>query len=418
MLFDIDVWQEILGTMRKNKLRTALTGFSVAVGIFMLVFLLGASNGLKKGIRQNFAIEASNSIHTWGGRTIKAYKGQNPGKRIRLDYNDYYNFKRRIEQIEHIGARTWIPGDESISYKGNYGNFVVHPTHAAYVHLFSFELLQGRVYNEHDERERKKVVLIEDKVRDALFKNVDPVGEYIEINGLQFMVIGVYHVNNPGGNSGEIFMPITTADVIFNNEGKLSSIGFTLGNLTYEESLAVEDKLTVLLAKQHNFDPTDKAALWIDNNIEETRDIVNMFKGIDMGIWIIGIFTLVLGVIGVFNIMLIVVKERTKEIGVRKAIGATPSSIIGLILMESIIITAIAGYVGLFFGVSLLELIGRFDIVSSISSDIALYFVDPQVNMGTAISATILLIITGAVAGFVPARRASKIKPVEALREE
>jgi len=272
--------------------------------------------------------------------------------------------------------------------------------------------------NEQDEKLRRKVVVIQDKVKDALFEKQSPIGEFIEINGLKFKVVGIYSITSQENNAGIIYMPITTADIIFNNEGRLNEIGFTLGNLKYNESVKIEDKLTMLLAGEHHFDPADKAALWIDNNIEDTKDFVNMFNAIDTGIWIIGIFTLILGVIGVFNIMLIVVKERTKEIGIRKAIGATPSSIVGLILFESILITAIAGYTGLFLGISLLEIISKFNLIEVLSEHVALYFVEPQVNMGVAVGATILLVITGAIAGLVPARRAARIRPVIALREE
>lgn len=418
MIFDIDIWQEIFSTIRKNKLRTFLTGFSVATGIFMLVVLLGASNGLKNGVTQNFEDEASNSIHVYGGLTTKAYKGQNPGKRIRLDINDYSNFKKRIIEIDEIAARTWVPGDESISYNMKFGNFVVRPVHCAYKHLIKYDLQKGRMLNEKDEEQRRKVVVIQDKIEEALFENQDPIGEYIEINGLRFKVVGVYGVNSQENNSGIIYMPITTADIIFHNGGRVNEIGFTLGNLNYKESEKIEDKLTMLLAGEHMFDPSDKAALWIDNNIEDTKDFISMFSAIDTGIWIIGVFTLVLGVIGVFNIMLIVVKERTKEIGVRKAIGATPASIVWLILFESILITAFAGYSGLFFGISLLEVVSQFNLIEALSEDVALYFVAPHVDMNVAVGATILLVITGAIAGLVPARRAAKIRPVLALREE
>jgi len=418
MIFDIDVWQEIFSTIRKNKLRTILTGFSVAIGIFMLVILLGASNGLKNGVTKNFESEASNSIHVYGGITTKAYQGQNPGKRIRLKTKDYSNFKKRIMQIDEIAARTWIPGDEAISYNMKFGNFVVRPVHCAYKYLIKYNLEEGRMLNEKDEKLRRKVVVIQDKVKDALFEKQAPIGEFIEINGLKFKVVGVYSISSQENNSGVIYTPITTADVIFNNGGRLNEIGFTLGNLQHRESVKIEDKLTMLLAGEHHFDPSDKAALWIDNNIEDTKDFVNMFSAIDTGIWIIGIFTLIFGFIGVFNIMLIVVKERTKEIGIRKAVGATPASIVSLVLFEAILITAIAGYTGLFLGISLLEIISKFNLIEALSEDVALYFIAPQVDMGVAVGATILLVITGAIAGLVPARRAAKIRPVIALREE
>jgi len=418
-LIDIDVWQEIFNTIRKNKLRTILTGFSVAVGIFMLVILLGSSRGLKNGVENTFSTEASNSMTVSGWRTTKAYKGQNSGRRIRVNKKDFRSLGKRIEQIEAIAGRTYIPGDESISYKTQFGSFTARPVHAAYKNLIKYTLLKGRMMNTEDEKELRKIAVIEDKVEESLFKGEDPIGKYIEINNTKFKVVGVYKsAGQNEGNRGTIYIPITVGELLYNTKGDMLEIGFTLGNVTLGASMKIEDKVQSLLAKSHNFDPEDKSALWIDNNIEQTKDFVQTFGAIESGIWFIGVFTLILGVIGVFNIMLIVVKERTKEIGVRKALGATPYSIVRLILLESIFITAVSGYVGLIMGVGVLELVGRFDIIAKLSSDVAMFFIDPQVDMGVAITATIILVITGAIAGFIPARKAAKIKPVDALRDE
>jgi len=419
MLFDIDVWQEIFSTIRKNKLRTALTGFSVAVGIFMLVILLGASRGLKNGVESSFSNESSNSMTVSGWRTTKPYKGQNSGRDIEVDNQDFRMLGKRINQIAAIAGRTYIPGDESISYKTQFGSFRAQPVHAAYKELIKYNLLKGRMMNSEDEKERRKIAVIQDKVEKSLFKGENPIGKFIEINNTKFKVVGVFGKTSQNGNdNGTIYIPITVGEILYSTRGELVEIGFTLGNITLKDSKAIEDKVQSLLAKSHNFDPTDKSAIWIDNNIEESKEFVQTFGAIESGIWLIGIFTLILGVIGVFNIMLIVVKERTKEIGVRKALGATPRSIVGLILLESIFITAVSGYVGLFAGVSLLEIVTRFDLIQKMSPDVAMFFMNPQVDMGVAITATIVLVITGAIAGFIPARRASKIKPVDALRDE
>jgi putative ABC transport system permease protein len=419
MLFDIDVWQEIFNTIRKNKLRTALTGFSVAVAIFMLVVLLGSSRGLKNGVENSFSTEAGNSMMIYGQRTTKAYKGMNSGRRINLKMNDFRDLGKRISQVEAIAGRTYIPGDESISYKQNFGSFRARPVHAAYKHMIKYTLLRGRMMSTQDEKELRKIAVIEDKVETVLFKGENPIGKYIEINNTKFKVIGVYKTpGNNGGNNGSILIPITVGELLYNTKGRLLEISFTLGNTSLAESEIIEEKIQAMLAKNHNFDSSDKSALWIDNNIEQSKNFVQTFAGIESGIWMIGIFTLLLGVIGVFNIMLIVVKERTKEIGIRKALGATPRSIVGLILLESIFITAVSGYIGLFMGVGVLELITTYDLIEKMSADVAMFFMNPQVDMGVAISATIVLVITGAIAGFIPARKASRIKPVDALRDE
>ncbi|MGB5990415.1 MAG: ABC transporter permease [Marinifilaceae bacterium] len=419
MLFDIDVWQEIFSTIRKNKLRTFLTGFSVAVAIFMLVILLGSTRGLKNGVEKSFTQESSNAMTVQGWRTTKAYKGQNSGRNIEVNNKDFNELGKRIAQIDAIAGRTYIPGDESISYKTKFGSFRVRPTHAAYKELIKYTLLNGRMMDTEDERLRRKIAVISDKVKSSLFKNVDAIGKYIEINNTKFKVVGVFNKSGRNdGDNGTIYIPITVGEILYNTKGELTEIGFTLGSVNLMESQNIEKKLRYILAKNHNFDPTDKSAVWVSNNIEQSKNFVNTFGAIESGIWFIGIFTLILGAIGVFNIMLIVVKERTKEIGVRKALGAKPSSIVGLILLEAVFITAVSGYIGMFMGISLLEIITSFDLIQRFSPSIANFFLNPQVDMGVAISATIVLVITGGIAGYIPARRASKIKPVDALRDE
>lgn len=419
MLFDIDVWQEIFSTIRKNKLRTFLTGFSVAVAIFMLVILLGSTRGLKNGVEKSFTQESSNAMTVQGWRTTKAYKGQNSGRSIEVNNRDFIELGKRITQIDAIAGRTYIPGDESISYKTKFGSFRVKPTHAAYKELIKYTLLDGRMMDTEDERLRRKIAVISDKVKSSLFKNEDAIGKYIEINNTKFKVVGVFKkAGQNEGDNGTIYIPITVGEILYNTKGELTEIGFTLGSVNLMESKDIEKKLRYILAKNHNFDPTDKSAVWVSNNIEQSKNFVNTFGAIESGIWFIGIFTLILGVIGVFNIMLIVVKERTKEIGVRKALGAKPSSIVGLILLEAVFITAVSGYIGMFMGISLLEIITSFDLIQRFSPSIASFFLNPQVDMGVAISATIVLVITGGIAGYIPARRASKIKPVDALRDE
>lgn len=417
-MFDRDKWQEIFSTIRKNKTRTILTGFSVATGIFMLIFLLGAGRGLRNGMTSVFAQDATNSMQIFGGRTTKAYKGTPEGKRIQMVNDDFLNLKKSIQKIDAISAMSYIPGAETISYKNNFGNFNVSPVHDTYKEIKNFEIIKGRFLNQKDLVEHRKVVAIQDEVKKVLFPKETALDKYININNIKFKVIGVFHQSSFDDNSREIYIPITVAQKIFNNNDHIRRISFTLNNVSVEESQNIERQITYKMAARHNFSKEDKNALWIQNNIENSQTFAGLFSAIEMFVWIIGIFTILLGVIGVFNIMMIVVKERTKEIGIRKAIGASPNSVIGLILMEAIFITAASGYVGLIAGVGLLESISQFDIIEKIYPPAAIYFIDPQVDLGIAIGATIVLVITGALAGFFPARKAAAIRPIEALRDE
>ena len=417
-MFDRDKWQEIFSTIRKNKTRTILTGFSVATGIFMLIFLLGAGRGLKNGMTAIFAEDAKNSMQIYGGRTTKAYKGTPEGKYIQMVNDDFLSLKKSIEKLDVISAMSYIPGAETISYKNNFGNFNVSPVHDTYKEIKNFEILEGRFLNQKDIQENRKVVAIQDEVEKVLFPKEDALNKYININNIKFKVIGVFKQPSFDDNTREIYIPITVAQKIFNNNDHLRRISFTLNDISVEESLKLEKFITYQMAARHEFSREDKNALWIQNNIENSQEFAAMFNAIEMFVWIIGTFTIVLGVIGVFNIMMIVVRERTKEIGIRKAIGASPRSVVGLVLMEAIFITAASGYIGLIAGVGLLEMITHFDIINKLYPPASVYFLNPQVDLGIAVGATIVLVITGALAGFFPARKAAAIRPIEALRDE
>ncbi len=418
-MFDRDKWYEIFSTIRQNKTRTFLTGFSVATGIFMLIFLLGAGRGLRNGMMNEFAQDATNSMQIFGGRTTKAYKGTPEGKRIQMVNADIENLKKSIDKIDAISAMSYIPGAEVISYKDNFGNFNVSPIHDTYKEIKNFEILKGRFLNKKDILDYRKVVIIQDEVENILFPEEEAMGKYIDVNKIKFKVVGVFSKKDFDENSRDIYIPITVAQRIFNNNDHLQRISFTLNNnVSVAQSKEVEKQILYKMAAKHNFSKEDRNALWIQNNIENSQNFSNMFSGIEKFVWIIGVFTIILGVIGVFNIMMIVVKERTKEIGIRKAIGASPISVVSLVLMEAIFITAASGYVGLIAGVGLLEVISQFDIIEKLYPPAAIYFLNPQVDLGVAVGATIVLVITGALAGFFPARRAASIRPIEALRDE
>ncbi|MBI9034748.1 MAG: ABC transporter permease [Bacteroidales bacterium] len=410
-MFDLDKWQEIFSTIRKNKLRTFLTGFSVAWGIFMLIVLLGSGYGLENGVSREFAGDAVNYVNINGGRTSLPYKGMKPGRFIRMK-NEDREMIDQMEDVDKTSGRFTVFGQNSMSYKSEYGTFDIFAVHPAYRDVESLTMIKGRYIDEFDINENRKVVSLGKLVSEALFKNgEDPMGKYIKINGVPFKVVGVF--DDPGGDRdlSRVYIPVTTAQRVFSRGNDIRSILMILEDASVEQSLEIIENAKQQLAAKHKFDPQDSRALFIFNTIENYQQFMRLFASIRLFIWIIGIGTIIAGIVGVSNIMMIVVKERTKEIGVRKALGATPWSVISLVLQESILITTFAGYVGLVLGVGLLEL------VTSTLKGVD-YFSNPEININVAIGATIIMVLAGALAGFVPARKAASVKPVVALRDE
>ena len=412
-MFEIDKWQEIFITIQKNKLRTFLTGFSVAWGIFMLIILLGSGKGLENGVREQFKGGAVNGVWISSGMTSMQFKGLKTGREINLTNEDYSYIKTTLKGPDRISARLFLGGCLT-SYKNEYGTFFISPCHPDYGNIKEVQILQGRFLNNIDISEFRKVAVIGEKVKSDLFKGNDTIalGKYISIKGVLFKVVGIFRdFSRNDDEQKRIYLPISTAQRIFNGDNIINQISYTTGKATVEEADAMVNNTRTILAKRHTFNYDDQRAISIWNKSEEVRKFNALFAGIRLFIWIIGIGTIIAGVVGVSNIMMIVVKERTKEIGIRKALGATPISIISLILQESIMITGFAGYVGLVLGVGLLELISK----NMPPSD---FFRNPEADFSLAVGATILLVIAGAVAGFVPAMKAAKVRPVEALRDE
>ncbi|MCF8366652.1 MAG: ABC transporter permease [Bacteroidales bacterium] len=409
-MFDLDKWQEIFSTIRKNKLRTFLTGFSVAWGIFMLIVLLGSGYGLENGVKREFEGDAVNYISINSGITSMPYKGMKAGRFLRFE-NDDKQMLGAIDDVDKSSSRTFVFNGQNLSYKNEYGSFDIFAVTPEYYYVESLELTRGRYINDYDVENFRKAVVLGKVVKEALFKQHEPVGEYIKINGVPFKVVGWF--DDPGGDRdvSRVYIPITTAQRVFNMGNSIRNVCLMLDDANTQESNVVLDEARALLAQKYKFNPADPRALFVFNSIENFQQFMDLFAGIRLFIWIIGIGTIIAGIVGVSNIMMIVVKERTKEIGIRKSMGATPWSIVSLILQESVLITAFAGYIGLVLGVGLLELASGF----LPSTD---YFANPEVDFNIAIGATIILVLAGAIAGFVPARRAASIKPVEALRDE
>jgi putative ABC transport system permease protein len=407
----LDTWQEILDTVRKNKLRTALTGFSVAWGILILVVLQGSGQGLAHGVEYGFRDDAVNSIWMRSGQTSVPYKGLRPGRNVQFTNQDYELVRHGVRGVEHLTARFFIRGNLTVVYGKETSSFDVRSVHPDHQFLEKTIMVEGRFLNELDMNEFRKVAVIGVRVKDQLFHGKPALGTYIKVNGVPFQVVGVFTDEGGEGEQEKIYLPISTAQRTFNGANRVGMMMMTVGDAGVDESEAIAKDLKARMAARHDFDPADARAIYVNNGVVSFQRFVDMMKGIRGFVWVVGIGTLLAGVVGVSNIMLIAVKERTREIGIRKAIGATPASVLGLVLQEAVLITGVAGYVGLVAGVGILEAMSH----GLKGSD---FFRHPEVDFSVAVSATLLLILAGAVAGFFPARRAAAIRPIEALREE
>jgi putative ABC transport system permease protein len=414
-MFSLDRWQEIFQTLSKNKLRAFLTGLSVSSGIFILVILLGVSRGMQNGIEKEFQQDAVTEVEVWTGTTTVGYKGMNPGRRIQLENEDYeYTTQKFGDQIDSKSGYFGRWG-AIINYKKENGSYEFAGVHPDFQKVENATITSGRFINISDIESNDKVAVIGNRIKLDLFKDKDPIGEYINISKVPFKVVGVY--TDPGGEREEtrVYLPLTTAQRVFNGKNQLRMLSFTIKPAaTFDEAVQkaafLSDGLEKSLKDKHLVSPDDTSGIRVFDTLEEAKRIYDLLSYIDLFFWIVGICTIIAGVVGVGNIMLIVVKERTKEIGIRKAIGAQPMSIIGMILQEAVFVTFVAGFFGLFAGLLLLELVGP-----QIQSD---FFANPEVDMNVALSTIVILIIAGALAGFFPAYRAAKIKPIIALRDE
>ncbi|MGM0635307.1 MAG: ABC transporter permease [Bacteroidota bacterium] len=414
-MFSLERWQEVFDTIKKNKLRTFLTGVSVASGIFILVLLLGVSNGVQNGIEEQFQRDASNIINIYPGQTSIEYKGLNPGRRIQFKNEDYeLALEKRSDEIEFKSSvyQIW---SGLISYKNESGNYRVEGVMPDYQFLENAEITEGRFINETDLNGSEKYAVIGNRVKKDLFEGASPLGKYITISGLKFKVVGVF--TDPGGDREEsrVYLPLSTSQIVFGAGTNIRSMGFTLPRVdNYQQALMESKSFTAEIEQQLKskllIDPKDTSGIFISNNIENTREIYMLISAMRIFFWAVGIATLLAGIVGVSNIMLIIVKERTKEIGIRKALGAQPLSIIGMVLHESIFVTTIAGFAGLLFALGILEFVGP-----NIEED---FIKNPSVDFNIALTTLTVLIVAGAIAGFFPARRGARIKPIDALRDE
>jgi putative ABC transport system permease protein len=413
---DRDHWQEIFETLARNKMRTFLTAFGVFWGIFMLMVMLGSGNGLSNGIESGFSDGATNSFFVWSQRPSKPYRGLLPGRELHLDLGDVAAIRAQVPEVEVLCPRNQLGGwrgNNNITRGRKAGAFVVYGDYPEIARLQSVRMVAGRFLNALDISERRKVAVLGPRSREVLFdRDQDPLGQDIRISGVYFKVIGVFSPRRSGEDREDdeqaIFVPFSTFQSAFNFGDRVG--WFAATSREGSPASVAEDKTLALLRERHRVAPDDQRAFGHFNVEKEFAKVRGLFAGIRLLIWIVGTGTLAAGVIGVSNIMLVIVRERTNEIGVRRAVGATPWAIMTQVVFESLVLTSVAGYLGLVAGIAAIEATSR------LVGDGAQMFKNPEVSLGAAVQTLAILVLSGLLAGLFPARRAVQSTPVEALR--
>ena len=423
MRFDIDPWQEIWAALSKNRLRTFLTAFGVFWGIFLLVLLLGAGNGLANGVNAGFAGTATNSFFCWGMRTSKPYAGLQAGRSIEFTNEDWKAIVAQVPDAKVVAPRLQMGGfrgGANVLRGTETGSFQVMGDMPEIATIQSLAVSSGRFLNRIDVDEKRKVAVIGKKVVETLFEpDEPPLGESIRINGIEFEVVGTFRSRQSGGDAERdaetIFVPFTTFQQSFNAINRVN--WFAVTSKDGVPVSVIEKQVLDLLRARHKVAPDDRRGIGNFNLEKEFSKVQGLFAGIKLLMWIVGVGTLAAGAIGVSNIMLIIVRERTKEIGIRRAVGATPWMVQGQIVSESVILTLAAGLLGLSAGVGLLELVSHFLPAASGSGEPQM-FQNPGVDLSAGIQALVVLVVSGTLAGLAPARRAVAINTVVALRSD
>lgn len=409
-MFSRDRWREIFETISKNKLRTFLSGFTVALGIFIFIILFGLGNGLKNTFQEFFLDDASNAIFLNPGKTSLPYKGFKANRRIEFENEDLEDIKQNFPMFtEYVTPR--ISRSALTRYKNESNSYTTRGVAPGHQFIEKTLLMKGRYINERDLENKTKVAVIGRMVAKDLFKTEEPIGKYIDIGSAAFKVVGVFQ--DDGGDREEryIYLPYTTRQLLEKGNDKVDQLIVTFPKeMGHAGAIAFETSLKRYFKDKKSIDPRDPNGIYFQNLTDDLKQSQQFAVVLQLIVSFVGLGTLIAGIIGISNIMVFVVKERTKELGIRKALGATPKSVIQMILQESVFITTISGYLGLFLGIVVLKNIGL---------KLEDYFIkDPFIDFSTALAATVVLIIFGAVAGYIPAKRASSIKPIVALRDE
>lgn len=409
-MFDKELWSEIFQSMGKNKLRSILSGFTITFAILIFTLLFGIANGLQNTFESFFVNDASNAIFIRAGKTSKPYKGKQTGRRVKLSNKEFaFLNEENGEKIEYATARIYKNFD--VSYKGKKNNYNIRAVHPDHQFVEKSILTEGRYINKSDINNNSKIAIIGKLVQEDLFKNKYPVGKYINVHGISFKVVGVFKEEADDNENRVIYIPVTTAQVLYQKNDYINAINLTYNpKMNYDQALDFGTLLTKQLKEKLSIAPKDQSAIRVQNFADGKKKSDQMMFVLGLLILFIGSGTLIAGIVGISNIMVYIVKERTKELGIRKVLGASPRSIVGLILLESITITSLAGYLGMLIGIGTLNIIG---------DSFEKYFItDPSVDTFVVVTAVIVLIISGCIAGYLPAKRASEIKPIVALRAE
>jgi len=415
-IIDIDKWQEVLQSLSRHWFRTLLTAFGVSWGIFMLIVLMGAGNGLRNGVVRNFDI-SKNAVFVWTEATSKPYKGFQPGRFLFLTNEDYTAIQQSIPEAEVVSPRNTMRGSQ-VTRNDERVSFTIFGDFPTFTKIKSIQLSSGRFINPIDIDKKRKICIIGERVVETLFKSdEDPIGQYVEIQGIPFKVVGITKTVTKGEDAIEdqqsIFIPHSTMQKAFNQGNKIWYFGLIpKAGVTAEE---LETKVKSLLAMRKNVHPDDKAAFASFNVEKEFLQIQGLFSGIKAVSWLVSVMTILAGVVGVSNIMLITIKERSKEFGIRKSIGAKPWSIISMITTEALVITGFSGYFGLLFGVLVVEGINTALVTFDAESG---FFANPEINFQIAALAIGILILSGTISGLVTGLKAARVDPMYALREE
>lgn len=410
-MFDLDRWREIFQSISKNKLRSVMSGFTVAFAILLFTLLFGVVSGLKNTFAEAFVDDAANSIFVRVWKTSKPYKGLQSGRRIQLKNKDFDFIKNKyVDNVQFMTAR--IYKNFSLSYKKNQDIYDVRAVHPDHQFLEKTIMDQGRYINQFDINKGSKVIVIGRLIKSDLFGEKPALGRQINVSGISYKVIGVF--SDDGGDNEErlAYIPVTTAQRLYGNNDYINQINLGYDpRMSLDQAIAFGNRLKMDLKKELDIHPEDQNALFVRNMAEANKGVGIFMFALFFIVMFVGSGTLIAGIIGISNIMIFVIKERTKEFGIRKALGAKPSSIVGMVVQESVLITTIAGYLGLTLGTYILSSIGN-----SLEED---YFIkDPSVSTGLVIGATFALIISGLIAALIPARKAAKIRPVEALKAD
>ena len=409
-MFNRDRWSEIFETIGKNKLRTFLSGFTVSLGIFIFIILFGLGNGLKNTFQEFFLDDASNAIFLYPGKTSKPYKGFKANRRIEFRNDDLRDIKENFSfYLEHLTPR--ITRNALTRYKNQSNNYSTRGVSPGHQFVEKTILMKGRYINQSDISRKTKVAVIGRMVAKDLFKSEEAIGKYINLGSSAFKVVGIFQDEGGDNEERNIYIPFTTRQLIEKSNDKVDQIILTYRKeLGYLGAMGLENGLKKYFKEKKSVSPEDPNGFYIRNIADDLRETQQFAVVLQLIVSFVGLGTLIAGIIGISNIMVFVVKERTKELGIRKALGATPNSVIKMVLQESVFITIISGYLGLIFGVLVLENIGV---------KLDKYFIkNPFIEISTALIATVVLIIFGAIAGYIPAKRASSIKPIIALRDE